>query len=77
MCVRRSVPKVRVLVKSRHPVVKLYLGDLEVDQLPFLRIFFSLNCVVYNFHQLTRCRIRNDCHKSRVKTSLEEEVKRR
>lgn len=41
VCVCQEIcAKVQVLVKSQHPVVKLYLGDLEVDQLPFLRIFF-------------------------------------
>lgn len=68
--------QVQVLVKSQHPEVKLYLGDLEVDQLPFLRIFFPLNCAVYNFHQLMRCPIRNDCNKSGVNTSLEKEDNR-
>lgn len=57
----------QVIVKSRHPVVKLYLGDVEVDQQPwFVFLFFFKLRITF-----TKLDLEITAKKPRVNASLE------
>lgn len=59
----------QVIVNSRHPVVKLYLGDLEVDQQPCFSILL-LRSVSLTDRRVARLDPEKN-YKPRVKTSFE------